>query len=160
MLLTKKYSKKNLSKLNLQNFTFKSEELPSNYEVLLAVKIGFLCEEVTVTVRQFPPMAEPKLFSTDNILKIQKGQNVEEETTEKDVDEHSCLNHPETHMDCLQRFHYNHRFYTSFGFEGLDAHEQLGHRGRLSSYSTSSLNLSEIIAKERKKISKSKQQRN
>lgn len=66
---------------------FKSEELPGNYEVLLAVKIGCLCQEVTVTVRQFPPMAEPKLFSTDNVLKIYKGQNSGEGTKGKDVDE-------------------------------------------------------------------------
>lgn len=112
---------------------FKSEELPSNYEVLLAVKTGCLCEEVTVTVRQFPPMAEPKLFSTDNILKIQQGQNVEEGTKEKDVDEeHLCLNHPVTHMDFLQRFHYNHRFYiNSSGFEGLDPHKQFKVTGSL-----------------------------
>lgn len=72
-------------------------------------------------------MAEPKLFSTDNILKIQKGQNVEEGTKEKDVgEEHSCVNHPETDVDYLQRYHYNHRFYIkSSGFEGLDPHEQL-----------------------------------
>lgn len=78
-------------------------------------------------MRQFPPMSEPKHFSTDNTFKIQKGQNVEDRTKEKDVDEeHSCLNHSETHMDCLQRFHYNHRFYIrSSGFEGLDPHEQL-----------------------------------
>lgn len=62
---------------------FKSEELPSNYEVLLAVKIGCLCEEVTITVRQFPSMAETKLFTIDNILKIQKGQNAEEGTKER-----------------------------------------------------------------------------
>lgn len=56
---------------------FKCEELPGNYAVLLAVKIGCLCQEVTVT----------KLFSTDNILKIQKGQNFGEGTKGKDVDE-------------------------------------------------------------------------
>lgn len=87
----------------------------------------WLCQEVTVTVRQFPPMAEPKLFSTGNTLKIQKGQNVEEGTKEKDVcEENLRVNHPETDMDCLQRFHYNHRFYiNSSCFEGLDPHEQL-----------------------------------
>lgn len=53
---------------------FKSERNFQNYEVLLAVQISFLCQEVTVTVRQFPPMAKPELFSTDNILQIQKGQ--------------------------------------------------------------------------------------
>lgn len=78
-------------------------------------------------------MAEPKLFSTDNTLKVQKGQNVEEGTKEKHVgDKYSCVNHPETDMDCLQGFHYNHRFYiNSSSFEGLDPHEQLrrGHRG-------------------------------
>lgn len=103
---------------------FKPEELPGHYKVLLA-KIGCLCQEVTVTARQFPPMTEPKLFSTDSILKIQKGQNVEERTKEKDVDkEHSFVNHPETDMDCPQRFHCNYRFYiNSSGFE--DPHEQL-----------------------------------
>lgn len=35
MFPIKKYSKKKLSKLNLQNFRFKPEELPGNYEVLL-----------------------------------------------------------------------------------------------------------------------------
>lgn len=53
---------------------FNSERNFQNYEVLPAVQIGFLCQEVTVTVRKFPPMAEPKLFSTDNVLQIQKGQ--------------------------------------------------------------------------------------
>lgn len=73
---------------------FKSERNFQNYEVLLAVKTGFLCQEVTVTVRQFPPMAE-----------------------------HLYVNYPEKDTDCLQRFHNNHRFYiNSSGFEGLDTH--------------------------------------
>lgn len=89
---------------------FKSEELPGDYEVLLAVKIGCLCQEVTVTVRQFPPVGELKLFSTDSILKIQKGENVEEGTKRWMWMKNTCGNHPETDMDCPQIFHCKHRF--------------------------------------------------
>lgn len=56
-------------------------------------------------------MVEPKLFSTDNILKIQKGQNAKEGTKEKDVcEEHLNVSHPEKEVTCLQGFQYNHRF--------------------------------------------------